>query len=332
MINIGFIGLGNMGMHQVRSLAQVRGLRIAAGSDPADAAQKRFVEAYPDARVYGDHRQLLKDSAVDAVVVVSPTLYHKDIAIDAMKSGRHVMTEKPMARTVADCRRMIDVAEKTGKLLMVAHCRRYDADWGTFADIVKKGQLGRPIMWRHFMAGYGPGNSWFTDDKLGGGPMIDGAIHNQDFANMLFGEPQEVYASSLKLTETTCVDTATAVVRYASGDQLVLCWSWGAAPGASGLDALGTKGTVQFHPALTGDDIDTKKYVYYRVTDRKSRKQTIVRRPRKDMYVEQGKHFLACLQGKAECRSPGTESIKAVAVAEAILKAAPGGRIVKVRY
>src|SRR5687767_922596 len=99
MLNIGFIGLGGMGMGQVRAFAQVEGCRVAAGADPAAGAQARFKEEFPEAEVYPDYRALLKQSKADAVVVVVPTLYHKDIAIAAMQAGRAVLCEKPMART-----------------------------------------------------------------------------------------------------------------------------------------------------------------------------------------------------------------------------------------
>lgn len=333
MINIGFIGLGGMGMHQAKTFAKAKGCRVVAGADIAEASRAKFNEAFPGTITYPTHRALLKDAKVDAVVVVSPTGLHKDIAVDAMRSGRHVLCEKPMGRTVADCHRMIDASHKTKKLLMVAHCRRYDADWGGFAKIFRSGKLGSTVVWRHINAGWGPASPWFMDDKLGGGPLIDGAVHDQDFANMLFGDPQYVVATGIKLTDSTAVDTATAIVHYKSGCQLMLSWSWGVATGRSAQDALGTKGTVIFRPELPADQYDTKTFAHYKVIDRKTKKETIQKFKRKDMYLEQAKHFLACVAGKAKCQTPGEVAIKAVASAEAILKAAKkGGAIVKVKW
>ena len=334
MVQLGFIGVGGMGMYQVRSFLEVRGFRITAGADLSPEARKRFAERAPGAAVYADHRELLADRNVEAVVVAVPTLFHAKMAIDVMRSGRPVMVEKPMARTVADCRRMLEVSRKTRQLLMVAHCRRYDADWGTFARVYRSGALGEPVVWRSVQSGYAPGVPWFTDDKIGGGPLFDGAVHDEDFANMLFGDPESVCASSIKLTGTTCVDTATAIVRYKTANQLVLSWSWGPAASGGGVqDVLGTKGSLLFNPPnLNGEQIDTRKYGYYRVTNLRTRKSKLVRFTRKSMYVTQGRHFLACLTGRAKCLTPGTEAIKAVAVAEAIVKVGPRGGVRRVRW
>jgi len=238
-----------------------------------------------------------------------------------MRSGRAVLTEKPMARTVADCKRMLEVEAKTGKLMMVAHCRRFDTFWGKFADIYRSGKLGKIVVWRQMAGGKGPGVPWFMDEKLGGGPLIDGAVHNQDFANMLFGDPVSVVASSIKLTEATAVDTATAVIRYTSGCQLALNWSWGVAQAMTAHDVLGTRASLHF----PGE--------HYTLIDRKTGVKKEIKYKQSNMYVTQAKHFIDCVEGKIKvCLSPGSEAIKAVASAEAILKAAPMGRERKVRW
>ncbi len=334
MIRLGFVGLGGMGLHQATSFAKVSGCRIVAGADVSTAAQANFLQRYPKARAYASHKELLGDNDVDAVVVVSPTFFHRQIVIDALRAGRHVLTEKPMARTVADCKAMLDVASKTGKQLMVAHCRRFDDDWGTFANLVRKGKLGRPILWRHLMAGKGPTNPWFMDDKLGGGPLIDGAVHDEDFANWLFGEPESVYATQMKLTKNTAVDTASTVVHYRSGDQLLLSWSWGVGQGSHLNDALGPKASVVFGPPANAEGLDPKTYAYYQLNPAPATggKPQLIRSKRTDMYVNQARHFLACLNGKAKCQSDGYAALKAVAVAEAILKAAVKGGERKVRF
>ncbi len=324
MINVGFIGLGGMGSHQITSFGKVRGCRIVAGADLADAGRERFAKNHPKAAVYTNYRDLLKDSNVDAVVVAVPTGYHAKVAMDVMRSGRPVLCEKPMARTVSAARKMIDTSNKTRQLLMIAHCRRYDEDWGGFAKIVNAGTLGRPLLWRHVMGGRGPGG-WFMDDKLGGGPLIDGAVHNYDFANYIFGDPDEVMASSIKLSGHSAVDTASAVVRYKKGDQLMVSWSWHA-PGGGCHDALGPRASVMFGAGPLADKVKNDGQINYCIMDHK-RGPTLkqFRRGNVDMYVKQGRHFLECIGSKAKCKSSGPESIKAVAVAEALLKAAPTG-------
>jgi predicted dehydrogenase len=325
MINVGFIGLGGMGRFQVKTFQQAAACRIAAGFDPSAEARAEFAKQAPDAKVYSDQQDLLNDAKVDAMVIAVPTGHHMAAAIDAMKAGRNVLVEKPMARTVAECRRMIAVSEKTKRLLMVGHCRRYDLDWGTFAKLFRAGKLGPEVLWRDVRAGRGPGR-WYMDDALGGGPLLDGAAHNVDFANYLFGEPESVSGSHIKLDhKVTAVDTASAVVRYKNGSQVLLSWSW-ASPGQSVRDVLGSKASMVFGlNGLTAPDGKTG----HCLLDKRGEKK-LVTFDKKDMWLEQAKHFLKCVDGKAECQSPGSECWKTVAVCNAMLKACRDGAARKI--
>lgn len=330
MLRIGFIGLGGMGRHQAQAFRDAKGCRVTAGSDPSADARAAFAQLFPDANLHEDHTRLLADPAVDAVVVSTPTGTHGDVAGDALRARKPVLLEKPMARTVAECRRLIALSKRVDIPLMVAHCRRFDPYWGSWKKALLAGKIGRPVLWRHVMAGLGPGR-WFMDEKLGGGPLLDGAVHNYDFANWMFGQPVSVVASSLKLVpDVTAVDTASAVVRYASGDQLMMSWSWGVR-GTSLHDVIGPRGFIQFTP---GDPAPTpaeaEKYNFCSVTDLKGVSTRIASPKTPSMYVRQARHFLACAAGRTECLSPGTEAIRAVAVAEAILRAGPEGRAVKI--
>ena len=166
-------------------------------------------------------------------------------------------------------------------------------------------------------------------------PLYDvAAVHNIDYANFLFGDPQKVLASSIQLTTATAQDTITAIVRYPKSDQLVLSWSWGTAPSGAGADdVLGTEGALLFGPGENlGEKIDLKTHGYYRVTNRRTRRSRLVRFRRRDMYVTQGRHFLACIASRETCRSPGTEAIKAIGVGEAILKAGPNSVMRRVTW
>lgn len=322
MIGIGFIGVGNMGRSQVNAFRQLDDCRIVAAADPTPASLEQFSELCPDAATYTDPKQLLADSAVDAVVVAIPTGLHAETTHEVLASGRPVLVEKPMARTVEQCQRMLDAADKADRLLMVAHCRRFDEDWGTLARAYRDGRLGEPVLWRHVIGRVGPGG-WFHDDELGGGPLIDGAIHNQDFANMLFGEPESVVGSAIKFDPTcTGIDTGSVIIRYRNGCQMLLSWSW-AVRGQRLHDVLGPDGTFVFGP---GENTPPEGHGGHTLIDPEGHEHLLTFE-RKSMLVAQARHFLDCLQGKATCASPGTEAIKAVALAEAVLKAARTGEI-----
>ena len=334
MLNIGFIGTGGMGRYQCAAFDKVRSVKVFAGADPAAASRKAFAKAHPDARVYRDHRDLLADTDVDAVVVASPTGYHKSLVIDVLRSGRPAMTEKPMALSVADCHRMLDAAGKTRQKLMVAHCRRFDPQWGTMAKAIASGVIGQPVLWRAVAAHVFRVAPWFMDEKLGGGPMIDGLVHNYDFANLMFGEPQYVQASAIKLSRHSATDTATAIVHYARGCQLLASWSW-SVPGKSSFDLLGPRGCLtEGAGELTPPKSDGDRYGYWCHTNLTGKQRLLkFRKDGKDMYQAQAEHFRDYVTGKQKrCIASGEQSLKAVAVAEAILKAGKSGRSRQVKW
>ena len=331
MINVAFIGLGNMAHMQVASFQPIRSCRLYAGADPSEQARRITAEKFPDMKLFEDHKALLADPAVDAVVVATPTLFHKNTAIDAMRAGKPVMTEKPMARTVADCRKMIEVSKQTKQLLMVAHCRRFDSIWGAWGKVVTDGRIGGPVIWRDVSAGVN--GSWFMDDKIGG-PLIDGAVHNYDFANLIWGDPVSVVASAIKLNKNvTAVDTATAVIDYPRGNKLMMSWSW-AMRGSRLFDVLGSIGSITMGTgSLKPPENANPGQSYYCLINAEGKERLIKPKGTSgEMYRKQACHFLACVERKEKCISPGTEAIKAVAVAEAVLKAGPKGQARKVTW
>lgn len=327
MIHIGFIGLGGMGRLQATSFGKLANrCEVIAGSDPSEKSLAEFSKLFPHAKTYRNHHDLLADTNIDAVVIAPPTAFHKEITIDAIRAGRHILLEKPMARTVADCRAIVDAAEKSNRVLMIAHCRRFDTDWGTLAQAYRSGALGDKVLWRDIRASNWPRNSWFMDDALSGGPLLDGGIHNHDFANMLFGQADCVIGSSIKFDPScTCIDTGTALVQYESGSQLMLCWSW-AVNGARALDVLGEKATFMFGP---GDQTPPPGMAGHTLLDL-SGKSKLLPFEKRDMYVTQAGHFLDCVEGKTQCRSGPLTAMKAVAVGDAVLRACRENKPIKV--
>ena len=327
MIRLGLIGLGNMGTFQADSFSRVRACRLVAGADVSPVACERFSQKFPEVRVIESPKAMLADKDLDAVIVVCPTLFHKQHAIDALRAGKHVLCEKPMARTVGDGRKMIEAARRARRLLMVAHCRRFDPKWLRLARLVRNGTLGRPLLWRSVVSSRGPGD-WFLDDKIGGGPLFDGAIHNYDFANMMFGAPVRVNSHALKLDpKVTCVDTGTSLIEYRRGDQLLVTWSW-AHKGANSCDVLGPKGSLIFGPGrLCPPAADQGEYAYFCLTNSAGKDRLIrIQYDPYAMYVNQARHFVDCIRGKvSKCLATPQDALKAVAVGEAVLKTAVRG-------
>ena len=121
------IGAGRAGLiHAVNFAKGVKNARLTAIAEPNPETAKQACSELELDRHYPDYRQALEDDAVDAVVVVTPTAYHKDIAVAAADAGKHILCEKPMAMTVTECDEMIAAAEKNGVVLQIGFMRRFD--------------------------------------------------------------------------------------------------------------------------------------------------------------------------------------------------------------
>ena len=183
---VGIIGCGGIanGKH-MPSLKKVPNCEMVAFCDivveRAEEAAKRY--GTPDAKVYTDYKELLKDETIDVVHVCTPNRSHSFITVDALESGKHVMCEKPMAINSAEAKKMLDAAERTGKLLSIGYQGRFrpdsmylkaEAEAGTFGDIyyAKATAIRRRAVptWGVFLNEY----------EQGGGPLIDIGTHALD--------------------------------------------------------------------------------------------------------------------------------------------------------
>ena len=185
-VRIGIIGCGGIanGKH-MPSLAKLNNVEMVAFCDivveRAEAAKKQY--GTPDAAVYEDYRELLKDETIEVVHVCTPNRAHSFITVDALEAGKHVMCEKPMAINTEEAKKMLDAAERTGKKLTIGYQSRQRSDAmymkkeamdGTFGDIyyAKATALRRRAVptWGVFLNEY----------EQGGGPLIDIGTHSLD--------------------------------------------------------------------------------------------------------------------------------------------------------
>ena len=186
LIKVGIIGCGGIGTGKhMPSLAKVPDCEMVAFCDiikeRAEESAKKF--GTPDAKVYTDYKELLKDETIDVVHVCTPNRSHSFITVDALHAGKHVMCEKPMAINSAEAKKMLDAAKETGKKLTIGYQSRFrddaqymkkEAEDGTFGDIyyAKATALRRRAVptWGVFLNEY----------EQGGGPLIDIGTHALD--------------------------------------------------------------------------------------------------------------------------------------------------------
>jgi len=148
-------------------------------------AEKRF-----GCRAYDDFEGLVNDADVEVVTVATPSQLHAAHTIQALKAGKHVVCEKPMATSAEDAQTMIDAAKETGRTLTVFQNYRYLPDVAKLLEIVKSGVLGRLVLVRLAIHGFGRRWDWQTLKKYGGGSLNNTGAHFVDVALLLFG-PKE---------------------------------------------------------------------------------------------------------------------------------------------
>jgi len=172
-------------------------------------------EYYPDAAVYTDYKELLKDESIDAVDICTPNYLHSIIAVDAFKAGKHVLCEKPDAIDVTEVLKMKNAADEAGKVLMVIRNNRFVTASQYAKKFVEAGRMGEIYCgrcgWQRRRGIPGKGGWFTTKAQSGGGPLIDLGVHMIDLAIWLMGNPTPVAVSANTFCKFADNDTSDSV-------------------------------------------------------------------------------------------------------------------------
>ena len=142
MITVGVIGYGYWGPNLVRNFGEVPGGRVGYVTDTRASRLELATARYPAAKVSTDYRDLINDPSVDAVAIATPVSSHFDLAMAALRAGKHVFVEKPSTSTSEQATILIDEAEKRGLVLMVDHTFVYTTAVGKMRELTQNGDLG----------------------------------------------------------------------------------------------------------------------------------------------------------------------------------------------
>jgi UDP-N-acetylglucosamine 3-dehydrogenase len=211
----GVIGLGWFGEIHADTLAGMAGIEITAFSTRRPRRLGELADKYDVPGRYTDYKQLLADPSVDAVSITTHINDHRDIAIDALRAGKHVLLEKPMAPTVADCDRIVQAARESDHLLMVGHICRFDPRIALAKQAIDAGRLGRIISMharRNLSKAIGEANL----DKISA--LMGDGIHDADLMLWFTGAaPLSVYAQEVHPGSCKYPDCAWAMMRLDNG-------------------------------------------------------------------------------------------------------------------
>ncbi|TCM95788.1 putative dehydrogenase [Paenibacillus sp. BK033] len=188
-LRIGIIGCGGIAVQKhMPSLAKLPHLgEMVAFCDIVEERAQKAAKDFggENAKVYTDYKELLKDSSIDVVHVLTPNLQHSYISVDALEAGKHVMCEKPMAINSAEAKKMVDAAERTGKKLTIGYQNRFRNDSQALYKACREGELGDIYVAKAHAVRRRGVPTWgvFLDkEQQGGGPLIDLGTHALDLA------------------------------------------------------------------------------------------------------------------------------------------------------
>lgn len=207
MIHVGVIGLGVMGTTHLDAYAKRDDVCVTAVAD-ADPrklsggnAGEGNVEGQAQggadlsqAKPYTEGKDLIADPDVQLVDICLPTHMHMDYAVASLEAGKHLLVEKPLARTYADAKAIADAGQRASGLSMPAMCMRFWPGWSWLKEAIEKQTYGKVYAAHFRRVGSHPGGAFYSDGDLSGGAILDLHIHDADFVHYCFGMPKAVYS------------------------------------------------------------------------------------------------------------------------------------------
>jgi len=328
MLNVAFVGAGRMGMTHLRNLVGVPGVQVRVVADTRIEAARNGAAVVRAERASDDLAGAIGASDVDVVLIATPTNTHADLIAACVRAGKPVWCEKPVALTLVDTRRVVDMVESSGVPVMIGFMRRFDPGYAAAKYKIEAGEVGRIERFRAVSCDFSPPPLAFV--KTSGGIFVDMLVHDFDLARFLVGEIEEVSAWGSVLIEPDFadagdVDTTVAMLRFANGALGVLegsrrtTWGYDIRTEIAGSRAKLVIEASQKTPLLVSRDLGYAADHYKSFPDRFDA-----------AYRAELEYFFACLH-TGTAPAPGVrDALESLRVALAATKSLKEGRPVKI--
>jgi predicted dehydrogenase len=325
------VGLGSLAINQILpAFAKCETSKVTAlvSGSPEKAQKLALRYGVPEKHIYSyaNYDSIRDNPAVDVVYVVLPNSMHAEYTIRAARAGKHVLCEKPMANTPADCQQMIDASRQAQRKLMVAYRVRYEPYNQALIKVVRDKEFGplKVVLSDH---GFNIGNpsQWRLKRAMaGGGSLMDIGIYSLNAARYVTGEePVEINAMEYTTPNdprfAEVEETINFQLRFPSG-VLANCSSSYGAP-FNRIRVVGTDGWAELDPATSYGGLRMRAGTYAKVEDRIH--------PVVDHFAKEMDHLSQCVIDNTEPLTSGEEGLKDLTVMMAIYEAAKSGKTVK---
>ncbi len=324
-MKIGIVGAGFMGTTHAAGWAETPATVVGftAETPPeAEALAKRY-----NANMYPSLDEMLPD--VDVVDICSPTHLHYEMALKVAAAGKHIICEKPLARTTRQAQEIVTACQQAGVQLFVAHVVRFFPEYALAQAAVAEGQIGKPAVIRLQRGSYRPkkpAGNWFLDEVKSGGILMDLMIHDYDYARWVAGDVESVSAQRVtELHLDAPVDYGLVILSHRSGTLSHIAGSWAYPPPTfrTHLEIAGDRGLIEF-------DSDGTAPIQNLILKTAGTDAPDVALPSSPVsespYTTQIKEFYAALADGKTARVRATDGLAAVQIAEAALESAHTGQ------
>ncbi len=274
---------------------------------------------------YEQYDELLRDGSIDAVYITLPNNMHKHYTIRAAQAGIHVLCEKPMADTVAECEEMIRAVEQNNVKLMIAYRLHFEPGNLKAIETVQSGEIGELRIFSSVFSQQVPEGNIRLKKSMGGGPLMDMGVYPINACRYLFrDEPVEVTgvgANGGDARFSEVHEMATGILRFPGERIAVLTCSFGAAP-SDAYQVVGTKGELWMKPAF---DYHEPLRMTLKIGDRE--KETKFNKT--DQFGGEVEYFSRCVLENTEPEPSGYEGMADIRIVEALLQSMRSGQPVK---
>jgi scyllo-inositol 2-dehydrogenase (NADP+) len=255
-IEVGVVGYGasfNMGKAHLSEMKKA-GMTIVGVADPDTARLEVAKSDFPEIQTFPTLKEMLKKTNIHLVTLITPHSTHTQLALEAIKAGRHVISEKPLAITTGQCDTMIAAAQKKGVVLSTYHNRHWDGSIMETLRQIRAGVIGDVVRVEAHMGSYELPRDWWRSNKtIAGGILYDWGVHLLEYSlQIIQSDIVEVtgfsksgyWAPKVRWHKDTIEDEGFAVIRFANGQWLTLMiTSIDSNPKRGMLEVTGTEGT-----------------------------------------------------------------------------------------
>ena len=327
-INVGIVGLGFMAATHLKAYRSIPDARIHAICNPSGrnldgdltkvggniSANDPVKLDMSSVKATPDFDEILRDPAIELVDICTPTLQHPDMLTAALAAGKHVICEKPLARTAELARGMAEATQRAKTFAMPAMCLRFWPEWAWLKEAIHRNTYGKVLSARFRRVAEPPGwgRKHFAQGSSSGGALLDLHIHDVDFVQFCFGKPWRVFATGYS-KYTGAIDHVVAQYEVASGASVHAEGSWAMSPGFGFNMAY----TVNFEHATADYDLVRAPDNLLRLF-RPGQPAETVKCTGPDGYVGELQHIIRCIQsGQAPTVVTMEDGLAAIQICEA---------------